>query len=118
MFLVFEMPVGRLLQSALAEGRSRLNLFPMTVWRTCLGQRELSIGCESWRQLAYRWSGGGKLLSKLLCQALEALGDRPAECGSVSASVGSNTCSDTAQMTAFVVRSLVALPGQCLNILP
>lgn len=54
-----EMAVGRLLQSALAGGRSRLNLFPKT------GQRELSISCESWGQLAYRWSGGGKLLSKL-----------------------------------------------------
>lgn len=65
MFLVFEMPVGRRLQSALAEGRSRLNVFLMTGQRTCLGRRELFIGCESWGQLAYRWSGGGKLLSKL-----------------------------------------------------
>lgn len=54
-----EMPVGRLLQSALTGDRSRLNLFPKT------GQRELSINSESWGQLAYRWSGGGKLLSKL-----------------------------------------------------
>lgn len=46
-----EMPVGRLLQSALAGSRSRLNLFPKT------GQKELSIDCESWGQLAYRWTG-------------------------------------------------------------
>lgn len=65
MFLVFEMPVGMLLQSALAAGRSRLNLFLMTGQRSCLDQRELSIGCRSQGQLAYRWSGGGKLLSKL-----------------------------------------------------
>jgi len=48
MFLVFEMPVGRLLQSALAEAGSRLNLFLLSGQRTCLGQRELSIGRESW----------------------------------------------------------------------
>lgn len=46
MFLVFEMPVGMLLQSALAAGRSRLNLFPMTGQRSCLDQKKLSIGCR------------------------------------------------------------------------
>lgn len=47
MFLVFEMPVGMLLQSALAVGGSRLNLFPMTGQRSCLDQKKLSIGCRS-----------------------------------------------------------------------
>lgn len=66
MFLAFEMPVERLPQSALAEGRSRLNLFLRMGQRNCLSQREFSIVCESWGQLAYGWSGGDKLLSKFL----------------------------------------------------